>query len=281
MYFLVFISLLLVQTYAAPTDLLNATEAIISEDVKVTTPTTTTPLLPTTLANEPLLNDEPDSHSTKEELITVELNGEKTALSPPSIDIIEETPKDVVMEQQKILDAGKLLSEAITAKIVGPVVIFNSKVAAAAGALPPMLAAKGAIIGSAIATPIEIGAVAGSSIASGVTGKLVAIPISVVTGAVAKGVGSIERGRQIWNFNLEHGGEILKDGLIRVGHIILKPIAVVVGAQTALTGAGVGITGAGIKGVGVGIETVGAKMVGTGLAAKALGATLIRSQFVK
>jgi len=47
-------------------------------------------------------------------------------------------------KQAAILDAGEKLSEAITAKIVGPIVIFNSKVAAAAGALPPLLAAKGA-----------------------------------------------------------------------------------------------------------------------------------------
>lgn len=149
----------------------------------------------------------------------------------------DESPSLRPMQKQTIiLNAGKHLSEAITAKIVGPVVIFNSKVAAAAGALPPMLAAKGAVIGSAIATPIEIGAVAGSSIVSGVTGKLVAVPISVATGAVAKLVGAAENGRQIWNFNIEHGHEIFKDGVIKLGHIILKPIAVIVGAQTALTG---------------------------------------------
>ena len=157
--------------------------------------------------------------------------------SPPVIDsVVEVRPNQVFEKQTIILSNGKHLAEAITAKIVGPVVIFNSKVAAAAGALPPLLAAKGAIIGSAIATPIEIGAVAGSSIISGVTGKLVAVPISVATGAVAKFVGAAERGQQIWKFNLEHGGEIMKDGLIKMGHIILKPIAVVVGAQTALTG---------------------------------------------
>jgi len=192
--------------------------------------------------------------------------------SPPTIDeVIEERPHEVLEKQTIILSNGKHLAEAITAKIVGPVVIFNSKVAAAAGALPPLLAAKGAIIGSAIATPIEIGAVAGSSIISGVTGKLVAVPISVATGAVAKFVGAAEKGQQIWRFNLEHGGEIMKDGLIKMGHIILKPIAVVVGAQTALTGAGLGVAGTGIKGVGVGMEVVGAKMIATGLTAKAVG----------
>lgn len=182
-------------------------------------------------------------------------------------------------EETIILNAGKHLSEAITAKIVGPVVIFNSKVAAAAGALPPMLAAKGAVIGSAIATPIEIGAVVGSSIVSGVTGKLVALPISVATGAVAKFVGAAENGRHIWNFSAEHGKEIFKDGVIKLGHIILKPIAIIVGAQTALNGVGLGIAGTGIKGVGVGMEAVGTKMFATGLVAKGLGHRLIAAQF--
>ena len=138
--------------------------------------------------------------------------------------------------QTFILSTGKHLSEAITAGIVGPIVLFNSKVAAAAGALPPMLAAKGAIIGAAIATPIEVGAVAGSSIASGVTGKLVAIPISVAAGAAAKFVDAAEEGQHIWDFNVLHSGEILKNGLIKLGHIIFKPIFVIGGAKTALTG---------------------------------------------
>jgi len=184
-----------------------------------------------------------------------------------------------LQKQTIILNAGKALSEGLTAKIVGPIVIFNSKVASAAGALPPLLAAKGAIIGSAIATPIEIGAVASSSIVSSLTGKLVAVPITLGAGAAAKFIGAAERGEEVVKFNLEHGGEILKDGLIRIGQVILKPIAIVVGAQTAITGAGVGLAGTGIKGVGVGIEAVGAKMMATGLGAKALGHRLIKAQF--
>jgi len=178
-------------------------------------------------------------------------------------------------KQTVILNSGKHLSEAITAKIVGPMVLFNSKVAAAAGALPPMLAAKGAVIGAAISTPIQIGAVASSSIVSGVTGKLVAVPISVGTGAVAKFVSAAEEGRQIWDFNIQHGGEVFKNGLIKLGHLVLKPVAVVVGAKTALTGAGVGLFGSGVKTVGVGMEAVGAKMVSSGLVAKGLGHRLI------
>jgi len=291
MHLIAIISLLFVQIYGAPTDLVIQPSDAVSV-YEVTPP------------EQPIHYDIPESkptneYETKEEVTPLVYEPKETYEAttplvyeakevyeaatplPPSIDLIEETPNDVVIEKEGILDTGKHLSEAITAKIVGPIVIFNSKVAAAAGALPPMLAAKGAIIGSAIATPIEIGAVAGSSIVSGVTCKLVAVPISVVTGTVAKVVGAAEKGRQIWNFNVEHGGEILKDGAIRMGHIILKPIAVVVGAQTALTGAGLGMTGAGIKGVGVGIGAVGAKMVATGMAAKGLGTTLIKSQFVK
>jgi len=189
--------------------------------------------------------------------------------------LTEEPESRPLQRQTFILNSGKHLSEAITAKIVGPVVLFNSKVAAAAGALPPMLAAKGAVIGSAISTPIQIGAVAGSSIVSGVTGKLVSVPIAVGTGAVAKFVSAAEEGKQIWEFNVQHGGEVLKNGLIKLGHLVLKPVAVVVGAKTALTGAGVGLFGTGVKTVGVGMEAVGAKMVSSGLVAKGLGHRLI------
>jgi len=273
MYFSV-ILLFLTLTYGAPTDPMAEPRdgpSIDGYEEKVTPivepmPTYAAPQYPTN-----------ENHDTYEEKTTHTYETPEVAydsthpLSPPVIEVIEERPNGVLEKQTTIITNGKHLSEAITAKIVGPIVIFNSKVAAAAGALPPLLAAKGAIIGSAIATPIEIGAVAGSSIASGVTGKLVAIPISVVSGAAAKFVGAAQKGQQIWKFNLEHGHEIMKDGLIKMGHIILKPIAVVVGAQTALTGAGLGITGSGIKGVGVGLEAVGAKMIATGLTAKAVG----------
>jgi len=209
------------------------------------------------------------------------------AITEPQTNEILETGEEFLVEtsgrpfqkQTFILNSGQRLSEAITAKIVGPIVVFNGKVAAAAGALPPLLAAKGAVIGSAIATPIEIVAVAGSSIASGVTGKLVAIPISVAAGAAAKFVDAAETGQLIWDFNVKHGGQILKNGLIKLGHIILKPIFVIGGAKTALTGAGFGIAGTGIKGVGLGMKKVGAKMVVTGLKAKALGHRLIVAQF--
>jgi len=206
-----------------------------------------------------------------EPTVVYEVANESNESSTPS----EESEPRPFHKQTTIINGGKHLSEAITAKIVGPVVLFNSKVAAAAGALPPMLAAKGAVIGSMISTPIEVAAVAGSSVVSGVTGKLVAVPISLGAGAMAKFVTAAEEGKQIWDFNVEHGGEVFKNGLIRLGHLVLKPVAVVVGAKTALTGAGVGLFGTGVKSVGVGMEAVGAKMVSSGLVAKGLGHRLI------
>lgn len=208
-------------------------------------------------------------------------------LHPSSAEKPVERP---LKKETDILNAGKHLSEAITAKIVGPVIIFNSKVAGAAAALPPLMAAKGAAIGAAIATPIEVGAVAASSITSGVTGKLVAIPISLASGAVAKLVGVVETGKEVWNDSVEdgkkvvengkevveNGKELFKHGAIKLGHIVLKPIAVIFGAKTALAGAGLGLAGAGIKSVGTGVEAVGGKMVSTGLKAKAIGAHMIK-----
>lgn len=180
-------------------------------------------------------------------------------LNPSSNDKPVERP---LKKKTDILNAGKRLSEAITAKIVGPVVIFNSKVAGTVAALPPLLAAKGAVIGAAIATPIEVGAVAASSITSQVTGKLVAIPISLASGAVAKLVGVVETGKGVWNDSVEggkkfvgdgqqalkNGKELFQHGAIKAGLIVLKPIAVTFGAKTALVGAGLGLAGAGIRG---------------------------------
>ena len=185
MYYFVIISLALAQSYGAPIDL--ATEP--SDTVSVYEDKVTGPLQPihyeTSEAYPTTVNYVLKEEPTATVLYPVKEGYEDTTPLAPSIDVVEEIPKGLIVDTDKILDAGKHLSEAITAKIVGPVVIFNSKVAAAAGALPPMLAAKGAIIGSAIATPIEIGAVAGSSIVSGITGKLVAVPISVATGTIA------------------------------------------------------------------------------------------------
>jgi len=212
-----------------------------------------------------------------------------TAAVPLVVEECDKCDTNVIESQSTHVfesESTENLSKAITAKIVGPIVIFNSKLATAAGAIPPMLATKGAIIGSAIATPIEIGAQASSAIVSGVTGKLVAIPISIGSKVLSKGLEVAntanqfaEDGRQVWEFNAEHGHEILKDGFIKMGHIILKPIAVVVGTQTALNGAGLGIVGSGIKGVGVKMETVGTKMLGAGLVAKGLGTRLVKMQF--
>ncbi|XP_054164473.1 uncharacterized protein LOC128962147 [Oppia nitens] len=130
-------------------------------------------------------------------------------------------------------------------------------------------------IGSAIANPVEIG-----DIISGATDKLVAIPISVGTDAFSKFAEAAESGRQIWDFNVQNGGQVLKNGIIKVGHILLKPMAVVFGAHTALKGAGIGIAGSGIKGVGIGMKTVGAKLVASGTLAKALGHRLIVKNLV-
>lgn len=228
MHYIFISAVLFAITFGAPqevdTDIADVYESYVIEPQPTPEPENPIPSIATTHADEP-------TEAATEEITTIK---------PPVIDLIEEALAEPLsrplQKQTIILNAGKVLSEGLTAKIVGPIVIFNSKVASAAGALPPLLAAKGAIIGSAIATPIEIGAVAGSSIASSVTGKLVAVPITLAAGAAAKFIDAAERGQEVVKFNLEHGGEILRDGLIRIGQVILKPIAIVVGAQTAITG---------------------------------------------
>jgi len=209
-----------------------------------------------------------------------------------SIDTNPVKESSVLSKSLNILSGGvkstiiddKKLTELITAKIVSPVVILNSKIAAAAGALPSLFAAKGALIGAAIATPIEVGAVAASSITSGVTGKLVAIPVSIISTTAGKVKAAIKIGNKIWTLKtlaIKNGAKIAARGAITLGHILLKPIAVIAGAKTAATGIGLGVAGSGVKALGTGIEVVGTKIAATGLKTKGVGALVIGFPFIK
>jgi len=176
----------------------------------------------------------------------------------------------------------KKLTELITAKIVGPVVLFNSKLAAAAGALPALMAAKGAVIGASIATPIEIGAVATSSLASGVTAKLVAIPVSLISKTSTKLAAAAKVGKKVVALKalaIKKGAKLAKKGAITLGHMLLRPIAIIAGTKSALAGAGLGIAGSGIKLAGLGLQAAGSKIALSGLKAKGAGALLIGLAF--
>jgi len=176
----------------------------------------------------------------------------------------------------------KKLTNLITAKIAGPVVLFNSKLAAAAGALPALLAAKGAVIGAAIATPIEIGAVVSSSLASGVTAKLVAIPVSLISKASTKLAIAAKAGKKVVALKalaIKSGAKLAKKGAITLGHMLLKPIAIIAGTKSALAGAGLGIAGSGVKLAGLGLQAAGSKLALSGLKAKGAGALLIGLAF--
>lgn len=204
------------------------------------------------------------------------------ALSLPSFSLPSIKPSLAGVIKPITVINEKKLTSLITAKIVGPVVVFNSKIAAAAATLPAILAAKGAIIGAAIATPIEIGAVASSSIATGVTAKIVAIPVSLLNGATLKLAAAVKAGKKVVALKtlaVKSGAVMAKKGVLALGHILLKPIAIIAGTKAAVTGAGLGVAGTGLKLAGLGLQKAGSKMVLSGLKSKGAGALLIGLAF--
>jgi len=181
----------------------------------------------------------------------------------------------------KTIAGGTRVAEIAAAKLAAPFVLLNSKIAAGAGALPPLLAAKGALLGSAIATPITVGASIASGIASGVSGAVVSVPIAIVTGVKAKASelassfqSQVHTGEVVLQqgaANLQSGIDAAKGAAVSVGHILLRPIAVVAGAKTAIGGAALGLVGEGVKAVGTKVSAIGAGISGAGAATKGIG----------
>jgi len=94
---------------------------------------------------------------------------------------------------------------------------------------------------------------------------------------VAKVIGdkALEEAAKAWKLKVQNVSNVLKHGAIKIGQIILKPIAVIVGSKTALAGAGLGLAGSGVKGFGLKIASVGSAMALTGLKAKGVGDLMV------
>src|SRR5699024_3339630 len=80
--------------------------------------------------------------------------------------------------QNDVIQAGQSLSLGITNALISPLTFVNNKISQAVSTLPALMAANGALLGTAIATPIQLGTLAANNVAAGVTGTLVSIPIS-------------------------------------------------------------------------------------------------------
>jgi len=144
------------------------------------------------------------------------------------------------------------LAKILTAKISAPVVLLSSKMAAAAGALPPLMAAKGAVVGSAIAKPVAVGAVKISGITSGLTGLIVSLPIAI-----------IESGKGLWKSqegSLGDGVQAVKQKAVAMGHILLKPFAIIAGTTSKITEYGSELEATGNQVIEKDVEIIGSKI---------------------
>lgn len=155
-----------------------------------------------------------------------------------------------IEQQNRILNAGQQISLGITKTLLRPFTLVNNGISAAASALPGIMAAQGAAFGAVIAAPIQFGALTANTLASGFTGALVSVPVSIITGGRAQLAGLAETGRQLLHTDIPQR-------LLDQGQVIMKPVALVAGSNSILAGMGVGLLSSGVKNVGQGVERVG------------------------
>lgn len=117
-------------------------------------------------------------------------------------------------------------------------------------------------LGTAIATPIQMGALAANSFVTGFTGTLVSVPISLVSGGTAQLVGLLVSGKQALQHTL--GREE-----------ILQPLAVVAGSNSILAGIGLNYLSSGIKTAGQRVEQLGLSVTSAGQNIKHFGSVLV------
>lgn len=171
------------------------------------------------------------------------------------------------------------------------------KSAAVGGAITAAAAVKGSLVGSAIATPIILKAVALPGLAAGKTAAILAVPallthkletkvqnsthrlISNGKNALKKGakgvvstVGLLKKGA----LGLAaKGALVMKKGAVVAGKLILKPIAIIAGSQLKIIGTGLTIGGKVVGATGAGVKKAGTAVKYAGLGAVGLGATSI------
>lgn len=122
-------------------------------------------------------------------------------------------------------------------------------------------------LGAVIAAPVQFGTMAANTVASGVTGTLVSIPVSLVAGGTAHLAGLAETGRQILNSDIPQR-------FLDQGQVIMKPVALVAGSNSILAGVGIGLLSSGVKNLGQGVERVGLHLTHHGNNVKNAGSRL-------
>lgn len=104
-----------------------------------------------------------------------------------------EAKKRAKAKMLKVAYKGAKVAKILTAKLAAPFVLAAAKTTALAAALPIVMAAKGALIGKAIALPIKIAAVKTAALATGIAGLTVGVPVAIKTGIIAGAVGLKEK----------------------------------------------------------------------------------------
>lgn len=180
---------------------------------------------------------------------------------------------------------------AIAAAVI-PIEV-SAQSAAVGGAITAAGAVKGSLIGSAIATPIILKAIALPGLAASKTAAVMAVPALLthnlhnkvegsthrLTNALKKGavvavakVGLLKKGA----IGLAAKGALaMKTGAVVAGKLMLKPIALIAGSQLKMFGTGLSIGGKIVGATGAGIKKAGTVVKYAGLGSIGLGASAI------
>jgi len=181
-------------------------------------------------------------------------------------------PSDSTQIKEKmyaIFIKGTALAKILTAKLAAPYVFASSKISAMAGALPPIMAKQGAILGHIIAAPIQVSSVINSGLVSGATGVAVGIPVGIGTGLTAAAVGLKERFK-----NTDVIGEV-KSKAIAGGNLLMKPFLLMAAGKTFLVGKSVKLAGMALDKSGQMMSGAGQAMTTAGLGLKGISGGLV------
>lgn len=138
---------------------------------------------------------EPTSDSSIESSTNSSTVPDTATFTPSPIDV---SHLKAIERQNAIMKQGEAVSMGITQTLLTPLFAFNNRISQAAATLPGLFSAQGAALGSAIAAPIQFTTMAANGLASGITGTLVSIPVSMATVGIAQAAGALESGRQFY-----------------------------------------------------------------------------------
>lgn len=194
----------------------------------------------------------------------------------------------------QVMSEGTELANSITKVLVSPLVFVSSSLNSFTGTLPNAMAATGAFIGSLISAPIQLTSTLASGLASGITGFLVGIPVAIGSGV--KALTTTDYYPNDYSITIDLNKENLDDLIVinkthvifidksalkdtslskrSLSKVLLRPLAVMFGFNTAIGGMSSFLVGQGLKAVGDTINYFGDKLIVNGKDVKGAGSTL-------